>query len=476
MKLSRLLIVLLLIAAPDTLVVNKINCQSKSITPQGENDGPRNGLERDLNAFIRPYVASKIFSGAVLVAKGGRVLVREGYGMADVRLGVKNTPETSFYIGQMSEMFTAAAILLLEQRGKLRVEDPLSKFVPEFPDAGKITIHDLLNRASGITSVPQYVDYQTKSRSPQQLEETVKWLATRPAKAPPSRTPYEYSSADYILLAYVIERVSGESYERFVKENIFDPLGMKNTGASMAGAAPATRYNSYGAHYAELAPYLDWSILTGSSSAHTTVGDLYTWERALYSNRLLNEVSKRKIFTAYPTAKRRGYVWLIEESGRNQNIITRAPGLGAAIERFPEDDLCVIVLSNVMASLSHSFADDLAAIARGEARTPVPPLVPAVVETTVLDGYTGRYSFNQGLFSSTTIVEVQRKGDGLSLISDGLPITNYLVNKGENAFTDRLYGGTIEFTRDKNGRVVGMLWKLSKANYSGEKLQQAHYD
>src|SRR5215475_802430 len=111
MKLSPLLILFLLISAPNTLVVNKINCQSKSITPQGENAGPWTELERDLNAFIRPYVASKIFSGAVLIAKGGRILVRAGCGMADVRLGVKNTPETSFYIGQMSEMFTAAAIL-----------------------------------------------------------------------------------------------------------------------------------------------------------------------------------------------------------------------------------------------------------------------------------------------------------------------------------------------------------------------------
>jgi hypothetical protein len=166
------------------------------------------------------------------------------------------------------------------------------------------------------------------------------------------------------------------------------------------------------------------------------------------------------------TAQRgdQGYGWLIRDGGRSITVNIRAPGLGAGIERFPEEDVCVIVLSNVMESLSHSIADDLAAIARGK---PVAPIVPAAPSTPVvvdehrLNDYTGRYEFRGAFFGTVKTVEVVRKGDGLAVLSDGFPASDYLVARGDAAFVDRLYGGTVEFSRDGNGTVNGLLWKLS---------------
>ncbi len=430
----------------------------------------QNGLEDRLSAHILPYVESMNFSGAILVAKGGRILLRRGYGMADFQAGVKNTPQTSFSVGQLSESFTAAAILLLEQRGKLSVNDSLRKFAPDFPGSSKITIYGLLTHRSGIPNVAELRDYEEKSRAPYQLEKIINWLKSQPPKST-SRPLYSYSSSDYILLAYVIEKTSGKSYGEFLRENIFDPLGMKNTGLgnSGAGASPlAIRYVASGPRDFEPAPYLDWSILTGSSSVHTSVDDLYKWDRALYGESVLNEASKQKMFSAQGEGDGYGG-WIIRRGVRRGMLInTRGPGLGANIERFPDDDVCVILLSNVFDGLAHSISDDLAAIALGESRTPTAPPKVLHVKASVLESYIGRYQI-ENFFNRRLVLEVKKKGDAITLISDNLPVADYLVPKSNIALVDRLYGGTVEFTKARNGKVIGFLWKLSK-DYKAQKI------
>src|SRR5262245_61530259 len=309
----------------------------------------QNSLENKLSAYVLPYVKSMNFSGAILVAKGGRILLRKGYGMADFQTGVKNTPQTSFPVGQLSESFTAAAILLLEQRGRLSVNDSLAKFVPDFPSGAKITIHGLLTHISGIPNVAELRDYEEKSRLPPRLDDIVNCLKSQPPKSA-QRAVYSCCSSDYIVLAYVIEKASGKSYGEFLRENIFEPLGMKNSyhESARAGASQqASRYVASGPRDFESAPDLDWSILTGSGSLYTSVDDLYQWDRALYGEAVLNEASKRKMFSTHRGAEGYGG-WSIRSSARRSMTINqRAPGLGANIERFPDEDVCVILLSNV---------------------------------------------------------------------------------------------------------------------------------
>jgi len=323
---------------------------------------------------------------------------------------------------------------------------------------------------SGIPNVAELRDYEEWSHVPHRLKEIINWLKSQPPKSA-SRPLYSYSSSDYILLAYVIERISGKSYGEFLRENIFDPLGMKNTGQWNSGARSvpqAIRYFAAGPRDFERAPYLDWSILTGSGSIHTSVDDLYKWDRALYGEFVLNEASKQKMFSGQGEGDGYGG-WVIRRGSRRSMLInTRGPGLGANIERFPDDEVCVILLSNVFDGLAHSLADDLAAIALGESRTPTAPPQALHVKASVLDSYAGRYQF-EDFFNRRLGVEVKKKGDAIALISDNLPVADYLVPKSDTAFVDRLYGGTVEFTKAPNGKVIGLFWKLSK-DYKAQKI------
>ncbi len=165
------------------------------------------------------------------------------------------------------------------------------------------------------------------------------------------------------------------------------------------------------------------------------------------------------------------YGWLVSERGRSLTSTVRAPGLGASVERFPADDVCVVLLSNVMESLSHSTADELAAIARGGAHTPVAPAAPVIADDRTLDRYVGRYEFIGEFFSPVRIVEALKKGDSLALLSDGFPAPDYLVAREPAAFIDRLYGGIVRFTTNTSGEVTEMVWTL-RTPYRGRRLRE----
>ena len=428
-------------------------------------------LATALDTYLRPYGESRIFSGAALVAKGGRILLRQAWGMADGGRRIANRPDTRFYIGQVAETFTAAAILLLEERGKLSVSDSIAKFIPGFPNADRITVQALLTRSSRIPSPPTLAGFEQQSRARPSLAAVVRWLATEPGRLPSRPGSYEYSSTDYVLLALVIAQASGESYEAFVTHNIFEPLKMHNTGfhEQSPGPEPASRYVASGVRFAEPAPNVNWSILTGSASAFSTVDDLYTWDRALRDGRILTSSSVSKMTSPERGDRQWRYGWLASEGGRSLTSTVRAPGLGASFERFPVEDVCVVLLSNVMESLTHSTADELADIARGGAHTPVAPRTSVLVPDDVLNRYVGRYEFSSDFFSPVRTVEAVRKGDSLALISDGFPAPDYLAAKDTTTFVDRLYGGIVRFSTNTRGTVTELVWTL-RAPYRARRL------
>ena len=187
------------------------------------------GLDARVDSYLAPYVKGKNFLGAVLVAQGDRVLVNRAYGAASYELQVPNSPETRFHIASVSKPFTAAAILLLEQRGMLHVSDPVSRFLPAFPNGQKITLQHLLTHTSGITNVNNLPEYATASRFAQTPATLIELFQSKPLGFEPG-TKYEYSNSNYNILAFVIEQVSGKSYGEFLRENIFVPLGLQDTG------------------------------------------------------------------------------------------------------------------------------------------------------------------------------------------------------------------------------------------------------
>jgi CubicO group peptidase (beta-lactamase class C family) len=183
-----------------------------------------------LDQVVQSYVADNHFMGSVLVAKGDQVILSKGYGSANLEWEIPNAPSTKFRLGSMTKQFTAACILLLEQRGKLKVEDPIKKYITGTPPAwDKITIYNLLTHTSGIPNFTSFPDYATTEALPSPAEKTVARFRDKPLDFEPG-SKYSYSNSGYVLLGYLVEKISGESYEKFLRENIFTPLGMKDSG------------------------------------------------------------------------------------------------------------------------------------------------------------------------------------------------------------------------------------------------------
>jgi CubicO group peptidase (beta-lactamase class C family) len=233
-----------------------------------------------MEQVVESYVADHQFMGSVLVARHGQVLLSKGYGFADAEWDVKNTPSTKFRLGSVTKQFTAASILLLEERGKLHVDDRVKKYLPDAPPAwDQITIRHLLTRTSGIpnfTSFPDYRSMETISTTPQKL---VARFRDKPLDFQPGEK-FSYSNSGYVLLGYLIEKISGRSYAKFVQENIFDKLDMHDSGYDSHAALIKHRASGYkpGANGLENADYIDMTIPLSAGALYSTTEDLWRWE------------------------------------------------------------------------------------------------------------------------------------------------------------------------------------------------------
>lgn len=411
-----------------------------AITPAAAPAPQPAALASRLEAYWRPYVDGMNYNGAVLVAKDGRVLLREAHGVVDVRTRVPLAINSRFRLGQLSEVFTATGIFLLVQRGKLTLHDRVSQFVTDFDGGDALTIRALLTHDTRLAG-------------------------TNPAPGTPAG--YTWASAEYALLATIIERITGTSYGHWIRENIFHPLGMEDTGdegdASALGRPPVVRHYASGPYEAQVADSFDFARVRGSASLYSTVDDLFRFDRALRQGTLLSEATVAQMF-----ATRRGRmaagVWLVNAPGERtyQSVTTRAPGAEASFERYPDDNVCVVLLSNVFSSLSHSMADDLAAVAVGEERAPVAPPRRVTVPQTTLDRYVGRYELGAEFISAERGVEVARTATGLALVSKGFAWPSHLVPRTQNEFTDRMYGGIVSFLASADGEIVGFRWKRGR--------------
>ena len=434
-----------------------MSCSSRPPRPRS--------LDARIEAYVEPYVRTGNFSGVVLVTRDGRPLFRKGYGYAVREFDVPVTPETRFHIASVSKSFTAAAILLLEQQGKLRTSDPLDRFIPGCPNGGCITVHDLLAHTSGIPNVNAFPDYDAKARFPHGLDEILSWFKDKPLEFEPGAR-YAYSNSNYNVLAAVIEKVSGKNYGEFLEEAVFRPLGMKDTAHHGDAQAVIPRlavgYTPFRGDAAERAPSLDWSIKTGNGSLYTTADDLAQWDLALYGDAILSEASRLKMFTEHTAGV--GYGWFVRR-GEHPSFGSsgRSPGFTASIERFPGDRTCVIVLSNLYSSISQSMAGDIAAIVSGEDRRSLIPATPAIITEAEMAPCLGRYQFGQDFsFNPGIEAEIRRDGPWLVLAAGGGAGTSYLIPIGEGRFADRAYGGIVTFETDADGKVPAFKWNFGR--------------
>lgn len=343
------------------------------------------------------------FAGSLLVAKDGKVVVHKGYGLANQEKKVPFTAETVFDIGSITKQFTAAAILKLEMAGKLKVTDPITKHfdgVP--PDKQGITLHHLLTHSAGLEDVFGG-DYEEMPRD----ELVKKAFASKLLWAPGTR--YEYSNAGYSLLTAVVEKVSGQPYETFLRENLFKPAGMEKTGYRLAKWAPEDLAHGYEAegHWGTpldhpWAPDGPWWNLRGNGGILSTVGDLYKWHQALEGEKILSKEAKAKLFTPHVPedeegSSHYGYGWAIFKTSRNTRLIAHNGGNGifaADFRRYVDENVVLIIGSNQSDFSSIAVSGQLPKIVFGVDYT-LPPAV-ARVDPAVLARYAGTYVLPSG--------------------------------------------------------------------------------
>jgi CubicO group peptidase (beta-lactamase class C family) len=419
------------------------------------------GLETEIDAYIEPFVRAAGFSGTILIAKGGEVLVNKGYGMANYEWDVPNTPQTKFQIASISKSFTAAAIMILEEQGFLIVDDPLSKFIPDYPDGDKITVHHLLTHTSGIPNVNEFPDYDRKSRFPNTLEQIIDMFKNKTLEQEPG-TDYRYSNSNYNLLAYIIENVSGKSYGDFLQISIFEPLGMASTGHPTKAEAllpnRATGYAPAGEIDLVKAPYLDWTIKTGNGSLYSTSEDLYKWDRALYTEKILKKETLDKIFTKH--VDNVGYGWFVRErTGKRVTAINgRSPGFSSYLERYIDDDACIIILNNIYSAAPFMMIEGLSAILFGEEyETPETPDLEKQ-DKKILESFAGKYEFGQDFYRPGAAVIV-RSENGLLSLHWSQTYFYPILRISKDKFLDRMFWAYVLFQRNDEGEVIGFVWK-----------------
>ncbi|HEU0003456.1 MAG TPA: serine hydrolase domain-containing protein [Ktedonobacteraceae bacterium] len=313
-----------------------------------------------IDAYLTHLNQTGVLSGAVLVAQNG-MLFTKGYGLADKDAGIANTPLTRFRIGSITKQFTAMAILMLQERGKLHVTDHLCLYISNCPqDWQPITLTHLLTHSSGIpdyTDLPDFVPTWTQPTTPEELIARFKNLPLE--FTPGSR--FRYSNSGFILLGYIIERVSGESYATFLENNIFRPLKMNNSGYDVTYPALPQHATGYYKGYIKPDPY-DPSVLYAAGALYSTVEDMNIWNQALMMHTILPQTALDAMFTPQipcpppgpggcllSTDLGYGYGLFIaaEPQGRLIYHVGRIDGYLTYSGFYPASKLSVVVLSNL---------------------------------------------------------------------------------------------------------------------------------
>lgn len=327
-------------------------------------------LAPKMDEYLVAHAKAKGFMGTALVAKGGKVLLDKGYGFASLELNVPNTPAHKFRLGSITKQFTAAAILQLQEQGKLSVTDLACKYVDNCPGTWEtITIHQLLTHTSGIPSYTSLLTFATPRfmRIPLTPREVLMLTRDKPLDFPPGEK-MAYDNSGYVFLGCIIEKVSGQKYADYLQEHIFDPVKMKDSGYDDTRQILMNRaagYEKIAGGYRN-ADYLDMSLPYAAGSLYSTTADLYRWDRALYTEKVIGKKSHDAMIA--PAKSNYAYGVMVAPLAAHKQVGHGGGinGFSTCINRFPDDDAVVIVLSNVVQGNACNIGKGLASLLFGE--------------------------------------------------------------------------------------------------------------
>ena len=394
------------------------------------------------NQWLLPYSKAGDFSGVALIAQGERILFERAYGKANVEHGLPNQLGTRFRVASVSKTFTAAGIELLIKKGQLSLSDKLDRYVKGIPNGEKITIAHLLLHQSGVgrfTLLKQ--DCLSEDEWIEQLRKS------QPSFAP--GTSSRYSNEGYFLLAVVLEKASGISYASFLEQNIFGPLGMKDSGSAckeLPSGNNATGYLPRGSEQDLLAVAIQQAVPIGPGSIFSTARDLYRWLRAVDTN---PQFQVEGLQYPYGWGKR-------NFSGRNlidQSGIVE--GFNAHIALYPSEHVYCVILSNIQSGFFNRFEKDLESVLFGGdvSRPPQPAAYRA--PTNALIEYSGNYKSTT--FPVAQILSV--RGKDLFLQWADAPFLRPLGPTAKDSFLYRVEYAQVTFERGEKGEISRSTWR-----------------
>lgn len=414
------------------------------------------GIQFKLEEYMNRYVDTWPFSGSVSVTRHGEVIFEKGYGMASIEHRVSNIPNTKFRIWSITKQFTAVAILMLEERGLLKISDTLRSYFPNYPEFDeRITIHHLLTNTSGIfnySNIPE--SHKNLYRIPLTSEELIGFFKDRPLKFEPGSN-WDYSNSGYYLLGLIIEKVSGKTYDKFLKDNIFDTLGMKNSGVDDNRTILQNKATGYYLNDESLiqCEYVDMNTVFSSGGMYSTVEDMNLWIEGLFGGRLIKKASIEKMITPYKNQY--GYGVFIDEqfNRRRINHGGGCEGFLTELHYYVEEGVSISVFSNYGFTAVWGISETLAAIVFGESyKFPYKP-EPYKLPSERYEEYMGIYEDN-----GTKLTVTKDKDKIFFTIDDDYIIPMYPVSetKFHHTWIDEEY----EFKRDEEGQLY--FWGIKK--------------
>jgi len=404
--------------------------------------------------YVKAEMLKQHIPGVSLaVVKDGKIIKAEGYGLANVELNVPARPETVFKIGSVSKQFISAGILLLIQEGKISLDDSISKFLDGTPETWKpITVRHLLTHTSGIVREAPGFD-PMKIQSDADVIKTAYPLALRFAPG----EKWEYCNVGYFSLAEIIRKVTGKPWGDYLSEALFKPLEMNSTRTTTMTELVQDRASGYGWREGKYSNAADFLALRPSGAFLSNVLDLAKWDAALYTDRLLKQLTREQMWTAVKlnggTTYPYGFGWELDSVGGHRQIHHGGslPGFRAELSRFVDDKLTVIVLTN-------SDNANPGTIALGVAEFYIPNLIPTrtavKIDPAILDAYVGQYQADP-----TAVLTVTREGDKL-MAQQGSSSEKWewLPESEVNFFAK---GGnrrqTFSFVKDEKGQVTHLV-------------------
>ena len=438
-------------------------------------------MQQRIDSYLQTCNRNGMFSGSVLIAKDSQVLFKKAYGMADYKNSIPNTPQTKFWLESVSKSITAVAILQLHERGILNINDPLVKYVKAIPESSKrniekITIKHLLTHRSGIAEdIANEMDKEGAEICPS-IEDFVRRTTALPLTFEPG-TKYEYSNAGYDTLSYVVSVASGKPFDRYLKEEIFEPIGMKNSGSAPVGKrekgfAKAYDFEFDTKKYKEIPPS-NVPYHYGCGSIYSTVEDFLLWNRNLFEETSANKriIKKSTIKRWFPVLDFIGDIDLSSNIlQRSFNLVKKLFGTRSRVFRnfgadafraqnayYINKKICIVFLGNVTSIELFKMSEDLIAMTLGYDRQPT---IRSVINlpSEQLNKYVGRYEYEEN--GDKKIIKISMRENKLSA---GIPFGGQFVDNIIFPMTQKRFfigvfpGQVLSFDFDEKGNVSQLI-------------------